>query len=254
MRLRRELQTVAVPVFQFGIFGEKSLGFHAGPNFDFGGRVHTNQSLHLASGNGSHADLPRQDHRVHPGGAQHADATASRSRPPTTRAPCRFRRSSAARPATYRNLATTESSGTTAAPWGGWKNLSEVTYRTNIRTEATGAKQLNLPLTSQGATPIDLIKRPAVESNENTTNAAVFGQRYFAQASLRILLSDRAADLTNLPTITRVRRLIWRIWRPGYVVAPVGQPAVTASVAPGPIATIGGVPGTSTTRVSAIMP
>ncbi len=45
-------------------------------------------------------------------------------------------------------LADTESSGTTAAPWGGWKNLSEVTYHTNIRTEATGAKQLNLPLTS----------------------------------------------------------------------------------------------------------
>ena len=45
VRLRRELQTVAVPVFQFGIFGEKSLGFHAGPNFDFGGRVHTNESL-----------------------------------------------------------------------------------------------------------------------------------------------------------------------------------------------------------------
>ena len=53
VRLRRELQTVAVPVFQFGIFGEKSLGFHAGPNFDFGGRVHTNQSLHVASGNGN---------------------------------------------------------------------------------------------------------------------------------------------------------------------------------------------------------
>src|SRR5262249_38663041 len=53
VRLRRELQTVAVPVFQFGIFGEKSLGFHAGPNFDFGGRVHTNERLYLASGNGS---------------------------------------------------------------------------------------------------------------------------------------------------------------------------------------------------------
>ena len=53
VRLRRELQTVAVPVFQFGVFGEKSLGFHAGPNFDFGGRVHTNERLYLASGDGS---------------------------------------------------------------------------------------------------------------------------------------------------------------------------------------------------------
>ena len=50
VRLRREVQTVAVPVFQFGIFGEKSLSFHAGANFDFGGRVHTNEHLFLAQG------------------------------------------------------------------------------------------------------------------------------------------------------------------------------------------------------------
>ena len=53
VRLRRELQTVAVPVFQFGIFGQNDLGFHAGPNFDFGGRVHTNASLYLAQGTGT---------------------------------------------------------------------------------------------------------------------------------------------------------------------------------------------------------
>ena len=60
-------------------------------------------------------------------------------------------------------------------------------------TRLTGAKQLDLPLVSQGATPVDLIRRPALDSNENVANAPVFGQRYFAQASLRILLSDRAA-------------------------------------------------------------
>jgi len=48
VRLRREVQTVAVPVFQFGVFGEKSLSFHAGQDFDFGGRVHTNGHLFLA--------------------------------------------------------------------------------------------------------------------------------------------------------------------------------------------------------------
>jgi hypothetical protein len=53
VRLRRDLQTVAVPVFQFGIFGEKSLSFHAGSDFDFGGRVHTNQHLFLAEGSGA---------------------------------------------------------------------------------------------------------------------------------------------------------------------------------------------------------
>src|SRR5580765_4658705 len=53
IRMRRELQTVAVPVFQFGLFSESSLSFHAGANFNFGGRIHTNGDLFLTAGNGS---------------------------------------------------------------------------------------------------------------------------------------------------------------------------------------------------------
>ena len=49
-QLRRSLQLVAIPLFQFGVFSESDLGFHAGPDFDFGGRVHTNGSLYLAGG------------------------------------------------------------------------------------------------------------------------------------------------------------------------------------------------------------
>ena len=200
VRLRRELQTVAVPVFQFGIFGEKSLGFHAGPSFDFGGRVHTNQTLYLAQGSGNVLTFRDKitaftqvvrNQLSNGSGIGATGHTGSVSIPTVI----------GGAPATYRNLADTEGSGTTAAPAPLWKNLSEVTYHTNIRTEATGAKQLNLPLTSNGAQPIDLIRRPAT-ANENVANAIVFGQRYFAQASLRILLSDRAADITNLPTVT----------------------------------------------------
>ena len=54
---------------------------------------------------------------------------------------------------------------------------------------------------SQGALPIDLIRRPATPT-EDATNPLVYGQRYFAMASLRILLSDTAAELTGLPTVT----------------------------------------------------
>ena len=201
VRLRRELQTVAVPVFQFGIFGEKSLGFHAGPSFDFGGRVHTNERLYLANGNGN--TLTFRDKitafiEVVRNTLSNGVSIALTNHEGTVSIP----RVIGGAAATYRNLASTESSGTTAAPWAGWKNLSEVTYATNIRTQATGAKQLNLPLASQGATPIDLIRRPEVLSDEAAVNPLVFGQRYFAQASLRILLSDRSTDLTDLPTIT----------------------------------------------------
>src|SRR5262245_31661673 len=50
--LTRTLQTVAIPVFQFGLFSENDLSFFAGPNFNFGGRVHSNQSIYLAGGDG----------------------------------------------------------------------------------------------------------------------------------------------------------------------------------------------------------
>ena len=48
VRMRREVQTVAVPVFQFGVYSENDLSFFAGPDFDFGGRVHSNQNIYLA--------------------------------------------------------------------------------------------------------------------------------------------------------------------------------------------------------------
>src|SRR6185436_12606007 len=48
VRLRRELQTVAVPVFQFGVFSETDLTFYAGDDFNFGGRVQTNGNLFLS--------------------------------------------------------------------------------------------------------------------------------------------------------------------------------------------------------------
>ncbi len=51
--LTRTLQTVAIPVFQFGYFSENDLSFFAGPNFNFGGRVHSNATLYFASGDGS---------------------------------------------------------------------------------------------------------------------------------------------------------------------------------------------------------
>ena len=80
----------------------------------------------------------------------------------------------------------------------------------------TGAKRLDLPLVSQGAEPIDLLRRPALNSNENTANAPVFGQRYFAMASLRILLSDRASDITGLPTVTATAPVaLDGTWNPG---------------------------------------
>ena len=53
--MTRDVEVAQIPVFQFGVFSDSDLSYFAGPNFDFGGRVHTNGDLYLAEGNGAHA-------------------------------------------------------------------------------------------------------------------------------------------------------------------------------------------------------
>jgi hypothetical protein len=227
VRLRREIQTVAVPVFQFGIFGERSLSFHAGANFDFGGRVHTNEHLFLAEGSG--ATLTFRDKLTAVGQVvrsqlENGNAITDSGHTGTVKIPTVIG-------STYRNLAATEGSvvhGPGSAAVSGWKTLSEDTYKTNIRNTKTGAKRLDLPLVSQGAAPIDLIRRPRVNSNENVVNQPVFLQRYFAQASLRILLSDRTDDITGLPTVTATLP----VPLDSTFAPPAGMPKMARSVGP----------------------
>ena len=52
VQLTRNILNNRIPVFQFGIFYNDNLEFHPGPNFDFGGRVHSNGSLFLSAGGG----------------------------------------------------------------------------------------------------------------------------------------------------------------------------------------------------------
>jgi len=47
VKLQRQMQVVAIPVFQFGVFSQSDLAFFNGPSFDFGGRTHTNGNLWL---------------------------------------------------------------------------------------------------------------------------------------------------------------------------------------------------------------
>src|SRR3974377_506438 len=53
VKLQRSTQTVGIPMFQFGVFSDMDLPFHAGPDFSFGGRTHTNGNLFLAEGDGA---------------------------------------------------------------------------------------------------------------------------------------------------------------------------------------------------------
>jgi hypothetical protein len=206
VRLTRDVQTVAIPAFGFGMFSQTDLSFFAGPNFNFGGRVHTNGNLFLASG----ADLYFFDKVTAAG--EVVRQTLSNNWPtssgytgnvfvPTTAGGCNTKPTSST--ASCRELASTEGSVTgSIGAWTPneptWSNLSLGTYNGFIRNGKTGAKSLNLSITlNGGAQPIDLVRRAL--PNEDTTNPSVLAQRYYSEASVRILLSDNPLDISGLP-------------------------------------------------------
>jgi hypothetical protein len=195
--LQRQMQTVAIPVFQFGVFSETDVSFFAGPNFNFGGRVHTNGNLFLASGNGSTLTMANSVTAVR------EVVRTNLSNGWDTNTNYTGNVSIVRAPGAFRNLGTNEGSLTgtigSAQNEPTWTNLSLGVYNGNLRNGRTGARTLTLPFVTLGATPIDLIRR-GIPGEQ----AVILDQRYFAMASLRILLSDTAAEITGLPTVTGV--------------------------------------------------
>jgi hypothetical protein len=201
--LRRTTQTVGIPAFQFGVFCAKDCGFHAGPDFNFGGRVHTNGNLWLAEGTGSTLTLPdkatafgeviRQcimnGQPLTVGGwTGTVDITTAAGGSPT------------------RSLAASEGSVTGCTPTSGantnWSTISLTDYNSFLINHSTGVnKKLQLPieiLTNGQSFPIDIMRRP---TQGEAANPALLGERYFAQASMKILLSDQVNDIMQLPCI-----------------------------------------------------
>lgn len=245
VRMRRVLQTVAVPVFQFGVYSENDLSFFPGVNFDFGGRVHSNQNIYLAAdepGVLSLRDVVTAVGEIvrthlanglsiatsgHLSYVRVAMTSATNptfvclscygqggncsSTPPTST--CNQSATTVTTQQGSVNAATVPPStlqtvsgrptmvlvsGNTANE-PAWTDVAAGTLANRIRNGRTGATRLDLPLVSDGALPIDLIRRPSVTAPDATV---VLDQRYFKMASLRILLSDRAADITGLQTVT----------------------------------------------------
>ncbi len=230
-RMRREVQTVAVPVFQFGIYSENDLSFFAGPDFDFGGRVHSNQNVYVAQ-DGS-ATLTLRDVFTAAGEVVRTHLSNGVSIATSGhRGYVRLATTGGSNP-TFRNLScgsqggncgggTQEGSVTVASVPPStlqtvngtptmvlvagntrneptWTNISTGAYANRIRNGATGARRLDLPLVSDGATPVDLIRRPSLATPDSQV---VLDQRFYSMASLRVLLSDRSSDITSLQTVT----------------------------------------------------
>jgi len=229
--LTRTVQTVAIPVFQFGLFSENDLSFFAGPNFDFGGRVHSNSSIFLASGDGSTLTLRDRVTAVN----EIVRTNLSNGWAVTTNYNGTVNMIRA--PLTFRALARTEGSltGALGSPVNEptWTNISTGTYNHYIENGRTGARRLDLPIVSAGAAPIDLIRRGV--PGEDVAAPDVLDQRFFKLASLRILLSDTAADIQNLPTVTAALPVpLGAVVPVGYVVGPTRPPFAVSRGTPRP--------------------
>ena len=199
VHLKRVVEAVAIPVFQFGIFSDVDLAFNAADDFDFGGRVHTNRNLFLAEGSGN--TLYLRDKVTAVGEVvrkflSNGVAIGSAGQTGTVN----MTRGNSTGP--FRALTTSEGSvtdGPTSSLNNSWPTISLSTYVSNIRNSRTGVKPLNLDLVAANGVNIDLIKRPP---SSEPVSSAIFAERYFKKVSVRVLLSDEANDITSLPTVS----------------------------------------------------
>jgi Tfp pilus assembly protein PilX len=251
VHLQRQTQTVAIPVFQFGIFSHVDLSFFAGPNFDFGGRVHTNGNLFLAQGDGATLTLRDKVTAVGEVVRQRLQNGVSID----TAASHNGTINLATAPGAFRVLDRTEGSVvddvTSALNDPAWQDISMTAYNSYIRNGRTGARPLNLALFTLGASNNELVRRPVV--NENVTNPQLLAERYFTKASLRILLSDNAADITGLPSVTATAPLSLEpaAWPPAGYVVDATHPPIAATQAPKATVTTGNTAsGAATIRVA----
>jgi hypothetical protein len=208
VNLVRTTQTVGIPMYQFGVFCGNDCDFFPGPPFNFGGRTHANGNIWLATqGQLTLSDKVDAYQDILRTRLENGFSTATYNSPvfvttdPGT--------------ANVRQLAMTEGSlNTTIPPYDtvscntNWQTISQTDYNLNLRDGKgsqcpqyqTGASLLNLGIVTLGSgltQNIDVIRRPRPGEA-----AAVTNERFYAQASLRILISDNPADITGLPCVS----------------------------------------------------
>ena len=213
VKLQRLIQTVAIPVFQFGIFSTTDLSFFAGPDFDFGGRVHTNTNLWLAENGGT---LTLEDKVTAAGEIVRTNLENGTSTGGSYNTTVNISRNPGS--GSYAALSTSQGSTLGNSVYGAvsaslneptFSNLASGTYNGNIGVKETGVTALNVGIAtpSLGGQSIDLIRLPL--NGELASNPAKLAERYYSLASVRILLSDYGSsgtctnsDIMNLPNIS----------------------------------------------------
>ena len=214
-KLQRKVQTVAIPLFQFGIFSQGDLDFFAEPPFNFGGRVHTNGNLWLAEFSPSTLTISSKvtaAGELITSNLENGVPTSSGINGPLqiTTNPGSSSYANLLGQSPSQSVTGTSNSVGSIGPYNSaFAAVASGVYNGNIGVKETGVKPLNLSIATPniGGQTIDLIRRPV--PGENTSNPAKLSERYYSQVSLRILLSDygtdgtcNTTDIKSLPSLS----------------------------------------------------
>ncbi|MGH9634462.1 MAG: pilus assembly PilX N-terminal domain-containing protein [Candidatus Angelobacter sp.] len=193
--MTRDVEVAQIPVFQFGVFSDSDLSYFAGPDFDFGGRVHTNGDLYLAEGNGRtltfHDKLTAHGEIIRAALVNGFPTSGNYNGTvdlPTAPNGCGTPTNSC------RSLAMNEGSlvggkGSAQSFKGAWDStIQNPFYPTTLARHAT---QLTLPFVNDGP-PIEIIREP-LPGEDPAGNLST--SRLYTQAQIRVLFADTAADL-----------------------------------------------------------
>jgi hypothetical protein len=212
VKLTRQVQVVAIPVFQFGIYSDSDLSFFNGPSFGFGGRTHTNGNLWLTPNQGPtflgdkvtvvgqviRTNLENGFVVTGAGATYGGDVSIALAPDPTmTGEPGGAPYTNAS----WRALAIGEGSVTGNSVYGAVSTtLNNPDWTGTVVPAYNGQLQNGVPVLSLtstalgGITPISLIRRPV--PGELGATPATFAQRLFSQATLRILIDDYTTPAT----------------------------------------------------------
>ena len=215
VNMTRKVEVSLIPVFQFGVFCGYDCSYFPGPNFSFGGRVHTNGSLFLAAG----GDLVFNDkvaayNQVVMDQLENGYLTTvgygGTVFVPKASAGCPLNTF----PPTGSNCVALPGAGTVPgdASWSGgfpgvagaanpnFQSLSSGTLNYYVANSLTGVTNMQLPFVQNSCTsnpppctdPIAIIRKP--QPGESTTSA-LGTSRLYNKAQIRVLLADTVADL-----------------------------------------------------------
>ncbi len=215
INITRKVEVALIPVFQFGVFCGYDCSYFAGPNFSFGGRVHTNQNLFLASG----ADLVFNDkisafQQVIMDQLENGHATTAgyggTVYVPKASAGCPLNTFPPVGP----NCVALPGAGTIPgdASWSGgyptvsgaanvnFSSLSSGTLNYFVTNSLTGATNMQLPFVQNSCTsnpppctdPIAIVRKP---QPLEAASSSLGTSRLYNKAQIRILIADSIADL-----------------------------------------------------------